>query len=513
MTATARVAWRAALAGVGALLVVGVTHDLGYLIREPLWGDEAWIVVTRLFPIADLPALTSSAPIGWNLLVRAFSELFGDTSGRILVQLFNAAAVAAAFYVGRWNPLTRVVPRDLAGAATALAIAFAPFTLVRLDLKHYTSDAFFTLLLLALLFRILRDRTSRALPAITAVSAVGLLFSFAVLFVAVGVFAALLLQALLDRDRRRAWTVAAHGAVAGVGIGALYLAVYARGDNPALREFWGPQFPVSVIDLPRFTIARLLLAADWFLFGSAVIACLLALAGLVLLVLDRKFAAVTPPVVAALALAVLGLLHRYPYLDARTSTFFIVLLTVYAALALLRVGELGAALVRRRRPESGAVRRIAIVAAAVVATGLVAAGLPNVRAHSLPGYDTQHQAEYVLDHRGPDDLVIFNELASYQLAFDWDADEPSWCPDPEAWTGFYICYPEATDIRGFDALDDAYALIDAHLAEHPGSRVWIIRSNVFIPYARMERDLFARYEYQVIDLPYQPVGVVSGVLP
>jgi hypothetical protein len=73
-----------------------------------------------------------------------------------------------------------------------------------------------------------------------------------------------------------------------------------------------------------------------------------------------------------------------------------------------------------------------------------------------------------------------------------------------------ICYPGSDRIAGFRSLDEAYAAIDRHVQDHPGSRVWLIRSHVFVDYEQMERDLPMRYAYRVIDLPIQPVGVVDG---
>lgn len=503
---------RAAVVTGGAIALVAASHDWVYLLGMPLWGDEAWIVVSRLFPVTELPALTSSAPIGWNLVVRGFSETFGDTGGRLLVQAFNVGAVIAAFAVGRLLPLRPpTVPRDLFAAVIAAGIGLAPFVLLRLDLKHYSADAFFTVLILALaLAATRRPHRLRALVALTLVSAFGLLFSFAVLFVATAAYTGLLVESLVRRDRREAARVLVAGVIAGTGIAVWYVVFYLRGDNPALRSFWEPQFPVNALDLPRFTLARLLLIDNWTAFPTLFVTLPLLALALVVLVRRRQWAAALMVPVGYLVMAVLSALHRYPLLDARTSTYLLVLVSVYTlGAAIWLLGTLAQLVARRLRAPAARRLTIALPAVSVLAISLALA-VPNWRAHSLPSYDTLHQGDYVATHRGPDDLVLFNQLASYQLGLTWRGDAPDWCPDPTAWTGFYICYPEADDLRGFGSLEEAYDLIDAHLESHPGSRVWLIRSNVFIEYEEMERELPARYDYQVIDLPFQPVGVVDG---
>jgi hypothetical protein len=507
---------RGAVVTVTAVVLVAFSHDWVYVLREPLWGDEAWIVVTRLFPISDLPHLTSSAPIGWNAVVRLFSEALGDTGGRIFVQAFNVGAIIAAFAVGRRLPLRHpAVPRDVFAGVIALGIGLAPFVLLRLDLKHYSADTFFTLIILALcLAAARRSRNHRALVALTVVSALGLLFSFAVLFVAIAAFTGLLIEHLVRRDRREAGVTVVAGAIAAAGISLCYLMFYARGDNSALRDFWEPQFPVSVLDLPRFTLARLVAVDHWASFPWLFVSLPLLAIGVVVLVRGRHWTAALMVPVGYLVMGVLSVLHRYPLLDARTSTYLFVLVSVVTIASAIWLLDLV------RRVLAQGIRRIATplgttvgrAAPAITVVVIVAAlAVPNWRAHTLPGYDTVHQGDYVAEHRTPGDLVLFNVLASYQLGLTWREDEPAWCPDPTAWTGFYICYPDADDLRGFHTLDEAYDMIDAHLAAHPGARVWLIRSNVFVEYEQMEKDLPGRYDYEVIDLPYQPVGVVYGV--
>jgi len=500
-----RTGTRLALVVAGSLAIVAITQDIPYLLSWPLWGDEAWVVLSRLFPIADLPTLASSSPVLWNLIVQFFS-LFGDTGGRVLTLLFHAAAITAAFYAGRWMPWRPpgITPTAL-GVVTALGVALAPGTLARVDIKHYAADAFVTLLALALTFR---ARTHpRAVIALGAIGAVGVVIAFATVFAVPAAFLALLVSALVER--RRIGLLFVSGAVAAVGMVTCYLVFAARGDNEALRDFWTAAYPRGILDVPKFLGSRMLDVDASITFLNLGVIAVFVGATLIVSIRLRDWRTFVFPAFVLATMIALGVLHRYPLLDQRTSHFFIALTSFYATVGALVV--VSAVLTRlpariRMSPALSAAASVAIVSLTITALSV-----PDWRAHRLPYYDTTHQSAYVEANLGENDLVLFNELAGYQVSLSWRLDEPSWCADPTAWTGYVICYPESERIAGFATLDEAYSAIDAHLFEYPGSRVWLIRSHVFVEYEQMERELPARYDYRVIDLPIQPVGVVEGL--
>ena len=81
-------------------LLVLVVHDVGYLLRQPFWTDEAWVAVTTRFPLSQLPATTSSTPIGWSALLRVVTV--GRTqTGRLLPLGFAGASVMIAYWFAR----------------------------------------------------------------------------------------------------------------------------------------------------------------------------------------------------------------------------------------------------------------------------------------------------------------------------------------------------------------------------------------------------------------------------
>jgi len=85
------------------LVLAGLTfvvHDVPYVLRWPFWTDEAWVAVTTRFPLSQLPAVTSSTPIGWSLLLRLFT-VGGQQWLRLLPLCFAALTVAVAYVFGR----------------------------------------------------------------------------------------------------------------------------------------------------------------------------------------------------------------------------------------------------------------------------------------------------------------------------------------------------------------------------------------------------------------------------
>ena len=81
-------------------IFVLVVHDVGYMLSHPYWSDEAWVAVTTRFPLSQLPAVTSSTPIGWSALVRLVT-VPGTQTARLLPLAFSAATVVAAYWFAR----------------------------------------------------------------------------------------------------------------------------------------------------------------------------------------------------------------------------------------------------------------------------------------------------------------------------------------------------------------------------------------------------------------------------
>ena len=162
-------------------------------------------------------------------------EPFGFEQGlRMLPLLFAAGAVAAGYLLGKELRLHGVLGGVLVGGT----VLFLPAMLVRNDLKQYTAEAFFALLLVNLLARLNRAGAG-TLAAITLASAVGMLFANAMPFTALAVFGC------SPSWRRRSARgtdseIAVAGSLATAAMGAIYVATLStvRGDD--VVAYWEP---------------------------------------------------------------------------------------------------------------------------------------------------------------------------------------------------------------------------------------------------------------------------------
>ena len=98
-----------------------------------------------------------------------------------------------------------------AGAVAGVVVLLAPVSLLRNDLKQYTADAFFTLVVMALACRVEAQPGRRNLTLLVIGSAFSIVFSTATAFVVVAVFGGLAITVLATRSARRVIEVALAG--------------------------------------------------------------------------------------------------------------------------------------------------------------------------------------------------------------------------------------------------------------------------------------------------------------
>ncbi|HYN06489.1 MAG TPA: hypothetical protein VES67_03770 [Vicinamibacterales bacterium] len=236
-----------------------------WLTAPPFWLDEETIALNvRDRGFAELGGTLwfgQSAPLGWLVLERATLLALGTSEAamRAVPLLFGIALIAAALWFGRrWMG-------SLGTAALVLLCAFGPYLVhYRFEVKHYTADAFWALLLPALAVWAIegdspRRRLHRLLIWWTA-AAVGLWLANGALLVTPGV--ALLLVVIMWRrhGRRAAMTTIALG---GIWL-AFFVTHYEWSIRPALQSqhlhnFWAEQLaPASdgPIALARWVVAR-----------------------------------------------------------------------------------------------------------------------------------------------------------------------------------------------------------------------------------------------------------------
>jgi hypothetical protein len=462
-------------------LAVFAVHDVGYVLSQAFWNDEAWVAVTTRFPLSQLPATTSSTPIGWSLLVR-FVTVHGTETSRLLPLAFAAAAVAVGYWLGRRLDWPDRFSAVLGGTLVAVSVLLAPAMLLRDDLKQYTADACLTLLLLALTAKLERDWSRRNLALLAGTAGTGILISDAVAFVAVAAFAALVVVLVI----RQAWRYLAETVVAGAAAAVLLLCIYLAFDAKAAgalgaSTFWdGYYLPVhhGLHTSLTWIIRKLAHLRSDFGLGPALVAVPLVLAGLATIVRLGRPATALAAAALLPEMAVLSALKVYPFGDLRTSTFLIVTIAAVAA-----VGVAGIAALIRHWLSGAAAWLVPAVAAAAAVAGLLVTAGPDVRSHPIPAEDVRDQANYVAAHTRPGDVILVNMNSNWGFAYYWPYGQPARRASTAVRQGYLAYFPDQPSIVVASNRDPAgvkAALASALARIRPGTcaTVWLVRAHV-----------------------------------
>jgi hypothetical protein len=246
-----------AIAG-GALIIYQ------WAVARPLWLDEEMIALNirerGILALAGPLSLGQSAPYGWLVLQRVVFDLAGggERALRFVPMLCGLAAIASALWIGRrWLS-------PIATGALVLTIAAGQWlSYSYVELKHYSADACFALLLPALaVWAIEEDRVARWWVA----AAVAQFIGNGALFVTPG--CALVIVATVWRRR------GVRAAIAAAAPGLLWLALVAVNFlvalGPAqasryLQTYWQLEFPprgAGPLAVVRWLAARLVPFAE-----------------------------------------------------------------------------------------------------------------------------------------------------------------------------------------------------------------------------------------------------------
>jgi predicted membrane channel-forming protein YqfA (hemolysin III family) len=458
-------------------LLVLVVHDVGYLLSQPFWNDETWVAVTTRFPLAQLPATTSSTPIGWSLLLRLFT-VSGEQTSRLLPLAFAGAAVVVGYWLARRLSWPREDTSVAAGLLAAAGVLLVPGMLVRDDLKQFTADACMALLTLALTSRLEREWSRAGLAALSLSAWGGMLFSSAAAFVGVAAFAAICIVQLARRSWHRLIEAAVAAAVTAVLMAGVFEAFDARADTPALTAFFGDDYlPVSRGlhgDL-TFVVAQFEGVGGYFGLGHWWLAVPLVAAGLVTIFrLGRPATAVA---IAALwpEMLALSALKIYPFLNQPTSTFLYALMAVVAA-----IGVAGVCSALRPWLRTG----LAAGLAAVAVVAFVVGARPYVRSHDIPPEDIRDQALYVASHYSArNDVILVNLSSNWGFAYYWPFGEPGRRPTHAVLQDYEAYFPDQPRIVvARNNSDGAVAAALAHALalarQHSCARIWLVRAFV-----------------------------------
>ena len=228
------------LVAIGAV-VLDVVQWYG---AAPLWVDEEMIALNiRDRGFTELPGrlwLGQGAPLGWLFLQRTVILSFGssETSLRLIPLLFGVAGLAAAVWVGeRW------MKRPAAVLFVLLCAMGQWMSHYRFELKHYSADALFALLLPAMAARAVEEQDpERARVRWTnwwIAAALAQWFAFGALLVTPACALLLTIVILTRHGARAALHFATAGIVWGVSFAAHYVLSLQYTSNSAhLRTYW-----------------------------------------------------------------------------------------------------------------------------------------------------------------------------------------------------------------------------------------------------------------------------------
>jgi hypothetical protein len=397
----------------------------------PFWLDEETIALNvrdRSFTeLAGSLWLGQSAPFGWLAVERAALLTLGngEPAARLVPMLFGIATVAVALWIGRrWlGP---------AGAAVLMLLCSVGqwFSHYPQEVKHYTSDIFWALLLPALAVWAIEgevpERTRRTAIWWLAAAA-GLWLSNGAVLVTPAC-ALFLFAARWRRDgRRAAIEVALLGGLWLLSFGGHYqLSGRATLNNPYLHEYWAAQFPpdrLGLIEIVRWVLERFKPLAynpgGTVLWVSLWLSAAAGFAWNGRPALGLVFA--TAPL-SAFAFAGLRLVPLYE----RLTLWIVPALYIGVALIVDRTVRLGRDAYRRRRWTQLTCAALLAVAEAQLCADIISRGWINLKPEhaygSKHGLDDRAAVQWLIRQRQPGDAILTTRLA--WPAIWWYGDIP-----------------------------------------------------------------------------------------
>jgi hypothetical protein len=458
--------------------LVFAVNDVGYLLSQSFWTDEAWVAVTTRFPLSQLLATTDSTPIGWSLLLRVFTDP-GTQTGRLLPLAFAGFAVIIAYWFARRLGWRRSESSVAAGLTAGIGVLLVPAMLVRNDLKQYTADACMALLVLALTSRLEREWSRQRLLVLSVAVWGGMLLSVTVAFVGIAAFVAACAVELCRRHWRRLAEAVIVGAGTSVLMIVVYVAFYRRAVTGQLTNAPGftpyyLAFNAGLLADIRFVTSHVAAVGVYFGLGPWWLAIPLFVAGLVTMFrLGRPATAITAAALWPEMLAV-SAVKKYPFLDPRTATFLFVLTVVVAAIGLIGLCSL---------LQPWARGRIAAGLAVAAVLAFAGASAPYIRSHAIPNEDVRQQTLYVAHHAAPTDVIVVNLSSNWGFAYYWPIGQPSRRPNPVVAQGYEAYFPGQPRIvvaanRDTAGVHAALAQALTLARQRSSTRIWLVRTHM-----------------------------------
>jgi hypothetical protein len=220
------------------LLAGAVLFRLSDLSARNLWTDEAWVALAALKPTyGEALAAGQSTPPFYLLAVWGLTHLLGGSEVVLRsLSLFFGLGTLLLFW-----PLARTLTTPAAAVLGLSALVFSPVMVYySKELKQYSGDAFFAVLILLLTERLREVQGERGACLLLAVAGmVGLGFSHSLVFILPVSLAALWFT--LPANQRS--KIALIGLSWGAAFAILYLQFFRHQVDSELIDYWSRDFP------------------------------------------------------------------------------------------------------------------------------------------------------------------------------------------------------------------------------------------------------------------------------
>jgi 4-amino-4-deoxy-L-arabinose transferase-like glycosyltransferase len=440
------------LTGLAVALIFGVAiyfrlYELG---SRNLWTDEAWVALAAMKPTAkEALAAGQSTPPFYILTLWALVQLWGH-SEMVLRSLSWLFGVGTLWLIWRLSRRLLEVPAALLALA---AVAFSPIMVYySKELKQYSGDAFFAVLVLWLTERLLARGGRQGWLALALAGVVGLGFSQPLIFT-LPVAGAVLWFTLPQGQRSR---LAGLGGVWLLAAAGYYLLFIRREIAPDLVAYWTQDFPDFSGLLPFFRwLGPALYRYFWYFLGEwgVIWGPLLLAAGMIVMVWQgraRVLIYLGGPLLLAFGAACL---HRYPFM-AHYGGNRLMLFSAPVLYLLVAAGGWGVFdwLWRRRQ------RWLALILTAVLLVALnLRAGINENLSPLNNREEIQPLVAYLEANRQPQDLIYVYYFAVAPFKYYYRGPDPG------------VCWGRSCVEQGLDP---------AAQARTPPQRLWLIASHI-----------------------------------
>ncbi|MFW6127392.1 MAG: glycosyltransferase family 39 protein [Thermodesulfobacteriota bacterium] len=222
---------------IAAILGVAVLLRLYDLAARNLWTDEAWVALAALAPTpGEALTLGRSTPSFYTLTLWALVQVFGNSEAVLRSLSFVFGVGAVVFF---WLAARRLTSRPAALLGLTLVALSPVLVYFSKELKQYSGDAFFAVLVVWLAEGLLASPSRGRWLTLALVGPLALGFSHGAVFVLPTALGALWLE-INRTDRPRLLGL---GVFWGLAAAAFYLLVYRGQVDPKLVAYWAKDFP------------------------------------------------------------------------------------------------------------------------------------------------------------------------------------------------------------------------------------------------------------------------------